>query len=158
LFLAIDNIIIDKSIRKDSINNSTRDRFIIYDSNKSTWIKIKSYDFYYQPKLQESSPIFCNSDTISKQIKKYFCWIKPGDVLYLIAYAQTDGINSKITFAFKTGGNLKDNNIMLIPKNTQVINYSNIRHRLLRKYSIQFNIKIIMMSFYFFFLQHLQFA
>ncbi len=122
LYLKIGNTIIDKSIRKDSINNIVQDKFSIYNTFDGDVIQIKRYEFYYQPKLQESGVQKISSDTISNGVKKYLKMLKPGDVLYVIAFGQADSTNFKVQFAFKVDRDTTDKHpVIIIPKSSEIL-------------------------------------
>lgn len=118
LFLAFDDIILNKNISMDSIFKSKPQKLCIYNSNKSEWIKIIGYEFIPQPKLQSPGIIVVNSDIINEEVKAILKKLKPGDILYFNAYAKINQILYSITFGYKIGGEIK--NIHIIVKSGSV--------------------------------------
>lgn len=115
LFLAFDNVILDRNIPIVLIHNPKSQKFCIYNSYKSEWIKILGYRFIPQPKLQSPGIIAVNSDIITEEVKVVFEKLKPGDVIYFLVYAKINQILYEIEFGYKIGGEIKNKYIVFKP-------------------------------------------
>jgi hypothetical protein len=109
LFLAFDNVILDRNIPIVLIHNPKS------HSYKSEWIKILGYRFIPQPKLQSPGIIAVNSDIITEEVKVVFEKLKPGDVIYFLVYAKINQILYEIEFGYKIGGEIKNKYIVFKP-------------------------------------------